>query len=140
MPFGGVNPSIRAYDYDVNGKRIMNYQQHYLPLDELYSSDSKSQMDSQLNTKSSLDEFLVSGDRRSRNSKFMKNPSSPNRKKRDSTPNEKQKKKNLKGRGTPHFLSNPDNFKCLDNSTNTLCLPESPPKDCKQRIWKKLKI
>ena len=38
MPFGGVNPSIRVYDYDIERKRIMNYKQYYLPLEEIYST------------------------------------------------------------------------------------------------------
>ena len=39
MPFNGVNPSIRVYDYDVTNRKIVNFYQHYLPLDDMYLED-----------------------------------------------------------------------------------------------------
>ena len=139
MPFNGVNPSIRVYDYDVTGRKIINYKQHYLPLDELYSANDSSERSDLLNDESNKDEFLVGGDRRSRNSKFMKNPS-PNRKKRDdSIIKQKPKKIGKKGMGTPRYVNSPKYRKCLDNSTESICLPSIAPKDCDPLIRKKLK-
>ena len=137
MPFGGVNPSIRVYDYDVLGRKILNYKQHYLPLDELYSSKNGPESHFS-NEDSNRDEFLIDGDRSSRNSKFMKNPSS-SRKKRDVIENNKPKKVGKKGRGTPKWVKSLKARQCLDDSGKTLCLPFNVPKNCTQSIWKKLK-
>ena len=66
MPFHGVNPSIRVYDYDVQGRKIITYKQHYLPLDTLYlgkeNDDAKDDGD---NNSSNTNRF---GDKNSSNS------------------------------------------------------------------------
>ena len=81
MPFNGVNPSIRVYDYDVTNRKIVNFYQHYLPLDDLYLEDEPRFFPTEKDA--SVDEFLLKDDRRNRNSKFMKHPPDISRKKRD---------------------------------------------------------
>ena len=141
MPFNGVNPSIRVYDYDVKERKIVNYRQHYLPLDELTSRNENKEIS--LTGKSRAeDEFLIKGDqddRRNRNSKFMRHPSESNRKKRDLEKDKKAIKVGRKGKGTPKWVKNPKFLKCLDKTTKILCLPSIKPKDCSQSMYKKMK-
>ena len=138
MPFNGVNPSIRVYDYDVKERKIVNFQQHYLPLDNLNPEDSPDETVS-MKKEPAEDEFLLKDDRRSRNSKFMKHPADSNRKKRDSVDGKKSLKVGRKGKGTPKYLRNPKFLKCLDKSQKILCLPPVIPKKCDQSTYKKIK-
>merc|ERR1712136_214391 len=133
MPFNGVNQSIRVYDYDVTNRTIVNFYQHYLPLDDLYLKDEPTEKDA------TDDEFLLKDDRRNRNSKFMKHPPDINRKKRDIEKDKKPIKVGKKGKGTPKYLRNPKFLQCLDSTTNTLCVPSIKPKDCNQSMLKKMR-
>ena len=141
MPFNGVNPSIRVYDYDVKERKIVSYQQHYLPLDELHSENDNEEVSSTGKSRAE-DEFLIKGDqddRRNRNSKFMKHPSESNRKKRDLEKDKKAIKVGRKGKGTPKWVKNPKFLKCLDKTTKIFCLPSIKPKNCSQSMYKKMK-
>ena len=165
MPMGGVNPSIRVYDYDMNGKKIINYKQHYLPLDELYlsggnnaaergdigagisMSDDENDMNNedgsasgQLGSDYNKDEFLsIEDSRRNRNSKFMRNPPSQ-RKKREDTENIKPRSSGkIRGMGAPKYLRISGHENCLNKADKIKCLPSKIPKDCDAKIYKKLK-
>ena len=136
MPFGGVNPSIRVYDYDIERRRIMNYKQYYLPLEEIYSIGTGDLVDEAVEDTTKTE--LLLSDRSSRNSKFMESPM-PSRQKRDSTTKEKSKKLGKKGTGTPKWLLNDKYEICLDTTGKIKCLPSTPPKGCDQTIWKKMR-
>lgn len=138
MPFNGVNPSIRVYDYDVTNRKIVNFYQHYLPLDDMYLEDENEDI-SQIEKDASDDEILLRDDRRNRNSKFMKHPPDINRKRRDIEKDKKPIKVGKKGKGTPKYLRNPKFLQCLDSTTSILCLPSVKPKDCSQSMFKKMK-
>ena len=138
MPFNGVNPSIRVYDYDVTNRKIVNFYQHYLPLDNLLLEVENKDI-AQIEKDASDDEFTLKDDRRNRNSKFMKHPPDINRKKRDMVKDKKIIKVGKKGKGTPKYLRNPEFLKCLDSTTNILCVPSIKPKDCNRSMLKKMK-
>ena len=135
MPFGGVNPSIRVYDYDIERRRIMNYKQYYLPLEEIYSIGTGDLVDEAVEDTTKTE--LLLSDRSSRNSKFMESPM-PSRQKRDSATKEKSKKLGKKGSGTPKWLLNDKYEECLDTTGKIKCLPSTRPKICDQTIWKKM--
>ena len=138
MPFNGVNPSIRVYDYDVTNRKIVNFHQHYLPLDDLNLKDENKDT-SLIEEDATDDESLLKDDRRNRNSKFMKHPPDISRKKRDVEKDKKILKVGKNGKGTPKYLRNPEFLQCLDSTTNILCVPSTKPKDCKQSMLKKMK-
>ena len=168
MPFDGVNPSIRVYDYDVKRRKIVNYKQHYLPLSEVYDDKIKGDLDAQnmkvvskaSKSKSPNDggrpaQSAVEGhegellktkiDRRNRNSKLMKfQPLSRNKREElnplTATPKILQTSKVT----APKYLKVKGHEKCLEenrkgnSSFTTVCLPSIRPPKCDKKSWKQL--
>lgn len=66
---GGVNPSVRIYEYDPENRTILNYETHYLPLESLLVPNSSKVIDETVSPEDGGD----NGEAKSRrkNSKFL---------------------------------------------------------------------